>query len=95
MKQINFPFVESVTSSRNLISVKIIDFSINNIEDSNYVWIYIEAKNYAGEILKFTTSVERCIAEYYQECYETRQPINIITEKINYLLFTPNISISE
>lgn len=95
MKQINFPFVSSTVSNRNLIQVKIIDFNADTDEDSNYVNVSIKIKDYTDTILEFNFQVERSIAEEYHYCFMAQQPISIITEKTNYLVFTPNISISE
>lgn len=93
MKQINFPFVSSVTNNRNLIQVIIESFTMYPYEDSDCVDIQIQVKDYAGITLEFNASVDCSIAEYYKDCYETKQPIDILTEKTNYLIFTPDISI--
>lgn len=93
MKQINLPFVANTVSSRGLISIIITYFSMYINENSDYVDMYIEAKDYADTLLKFNASVEHSVAEYYKECYETKQPINILAEKVNYLIFTPDIDI--
>lgn len=93
MKQINLPFVSSVTNNRNLIQVIIEDFTMYPYEDSDSVDIQIQVKDYTSTILEFNASVDRSTAEYYKDCYETKRPANILTEKVNYLIFTPDINI--
>lgn len=93
MKQINFPFVSSVTNNRSLIQVIIESFTMHPYENSDFVDVRIQVKDYTGTILEFNTSVDRSIAEYYKDCYETKRPINILSEKRNYLIFTPDIDI--
>lgn len=95
MNQINFPFVDSVIDKRVLIEVKIVDFSIKSIGDSNHVYIYVLAKDFNDNTFEFNTTVEQSVGEYYQECYETQKSIIMISEKTNYLIFEPDIKIEK
>ena len=93
MKQINLPFAASASTTRNLIFGIITDFSMWTNEDSNNVNVYIEIKDLTDEIIKYNFTVERRVAEYYQEYYETKQTVSILTVQMNYLIFTPDINI--
>lgn len=92
MKQINFPYAASTNSSYELFTAIITGFNKIVEDTSDFVEVLLTVNTAHGDDLVLHFSCEPIVADYYQQMYEQKLPVNMSRMTTSHLIYTPGIT---